>query len=333
MNSRPSASIADFVQDNPLQQLSTSLPGNIPERTFRQNLFGFYFNDDWKMTPKFTWNLGLRYEPYTGPSEKWGRVSVVKDWLTATHYDVGGQMFQSPGNKYFAPRVGFAWDPQGNGKTAIRGGFGVFYVPLSTYVYSRASYRNAPFSGSIQQVPRDAQGRVANFASALPYIYSIAPTFLTPQLGPTTSPIIVQYRPDAAYEMKANLTVERQIGQDLSVSVGYVGGRGFHLTRTTDINVRYPTLVNGRLFVDARNPVPNPAFFQGQMVVTDSQSFYNALRTQLKKRLSRNYQFQVSYTWSKSIDDATAGSSNTAYPTEGTSSQLWERRPTAAYQR
>ena len=234
------ASIADFVQDNPLQQLSTSLPGNIPERTFRQNLFGFYFNDDWKMTPKFTWNLGLRYEPYTGPSEKWGRVSVVKDWLTATHYDVGGQMFQSPGNKYFAPRVGFAWDPQGNGKTAIRGGFGVFYVPLSTYVYSRASYRNAPFSGSIQQVPRDAQGRVANFASALPYIYSIAPTFLTPQFGPTTSPIIVQYRPDAAYEMKANLTVERQIGQDLSVSVGYVGGRGFHLTRTTDINVRYP---------------------------------------------------------------------------------------------
>ena len=66
------ASIADFVQDNPLQQLSTSLPGNIPERTFRQNLFGFYFNDDWKMTPKFTWNLGLRYEPYTGPSEKMG---------------------------------------------------------------------------------------------------------------------------------------------------------------------------------------------------------------------------------------------------------------------
>src|SRR2546428_13417036 len=116
---------------------------------------------------------------------------------------------------------------------------------------------------------------------------------------------------------------EGQSGQGLALSVGYRGGRGFRLAGTTDINVRYPTQVNGRLFVDARNPVPNPALSQGQMVVTDSQSFYNALRTQLKKRLSRSYQFQVSYTWSKTIDDATAGSSSTAYPTEGTSSQLW----------
>jgi outer membrane receptor protein involved in Fe transport len=317
------ATIADFLQDNPLQQISTSLPGNQPYRTFRQNYYGFYFNDDWKMNSKLTWNLGVRYEPYTGPSEKWGRVSVVKDWLTATHYDVGGKMFESPGKKYVAPRVGFAWDPEGSGRTAIRGGFGIFFVPLSTYVYSRAATRNAPFSGSIQTQPRDAQGRVANFASALPFVYSIAPQFLTPDFGPTTSPIILQYRPNATYEMKANLTVERQIWQDYSVSAGYIGGRGYHMTRTTDVNMRYPTVVNGRLFVDARTPVPNPALFQGQMVVTDSQSFYNALRTQLKKRLSHSYQFQVSYTWSKTIDDATAGSSNTAYPTEGTSSQLW----------
>jgi outer membrane receptor protein involved in Fe transport len=317
------ASLSDFLQDNPLQQLSSSLPGNDPYRTFRQNLFGFYFNDDWKMSSRLTWNLGLRYEPYTAPSEKWGRVSVVKDWLTATHYDTGGTMFQTPGNKYFAPRVGFAFDPKGNGKTAIRGGFGVFYIPLTTTVYSRASTRNAPFSGSIQIQPKDATGKVANFASALAFANSIAPQYLTPQFNATSAPIMVQYRPDASYEMKANFTVEQQIGQDLAVSVGYVGGRGIHLTRTANVNMRYPTIVNGRTFVNGSSPLPNRNLFQGQLVVTDSQSFYNALRLQLKKRLSRNYQYQVSYTWSKSIDDATAGSSNSSYQTEGASSQLW----------
>ena len=320
------ASISDFLQDNPLQQLSTSLPGNDPYRSFRQNLFGFYFNDDWKMSSRLTWNLGLRYEPYTAPSEKWGRVSVVKDWLTATHYDTGGTMFQAPGNKYFAPRVGFAFDPKGNGKTAIRGGIGVFYIPLTTTVYSRASTRNAPFTGSIQILPRDATGKVANFASSLAFANSIAPQYLTPQFNATSAPIMVQYRPDASYEMKANLTVEQQIGQDLAVSVGYIGGRGYHLTRTANVNMRYPTIVNGRAFVNGSSPLPNPNLFQGQLVVTDSQSFYNALRLQVKKRLSRNYQYQVSYTWSKSIDDASAGSSNSAYQTEGASSQLWSTK-------
>src|SRR5207244_5626600 len=101
---------------------------------------------------------------------------------------------------------------------SIRGGFGVFNVTLTTYVYSRTATRNAPFSGSIQALPRDAQGRVANFASSLAFVNAIAPSFLTPQFSATSSPIMVQYRPDASYEMKVNLTVERQIGQDFSIS-------------------------------------------------------------------------------------------------------------------
>src|SRR5207237_615578 len=82
----------------------------------------------------------------------------------------------SPVNQYLAPGVRFAFDPQGNGKTAIRAGFGVFYVPLTTYVYSRTATRNAPFSGSIGALPRDAQGRVANFASSLAFVNAIAPS-------------------------------------------------------------------------------------------------------------------------------------------------------------
>src|SRR5947199_10049160 len=98
-------------------------------------------------------------------------------------------MFQSTGIKYFAPSFGFDFDPKGNGKTAIRGGFGVFFIPLTTTVYSRSATRNAPFSGSIQILPRDATGKVANFASSVAFANSIAPQYLTSQFNATSAPI------------------------------------------------------------------------------------------------------------------------------------------------
>src|SRR5262249_38115807 len=121
---------------------------------------------------------------------------------------------------------------------------------------------------------------------------------------------------------------ERQLAPSVSLSVGYVGARGIHLTRQTDINGCYPSNVNGRIFVvpcGGKNPtpLPNPNIFQGQEIYTDAQSFYNGLQVLLKKRLSHSFQLQAAYTFSKIIDDATAGAGNTNYPTEGSSSQVW----------
>ena len=231
------ASLADFLQDNPMQQMSTALPGGTSQRSFRQTVYGFYVNDDWKMTPKLTWNLGLRYEPYTGPTEKWNRIATIPNWLTATHYNTGGQFFSDPCNRCFAPRIGFAWDPQGNGKTAVRGGFGLFYAPLLVYNYNRSATRNAPYSGSIKQTTTNPDGSLGNFATSIPDVLRIAPAFLTPQLvSGVTSPLLIQYHPNPSYDMKVNPTVERQLAQSVSLSVGYVGARGIHLTRQTDIN-------------------------------------------------------------------------------------------------
>ena len=185
------ASLQAFLADQPLTQVSTALPGGTSQRSFRQTLYGFYVNDDWKKTSKLTLNLGLRYDPYTGPSEKWGRIATIPNWLTATQYQTGGQYFANPCGKCFAPRVGFAWDPFGTGKTAIRGGFGVFYAPLFVYNYNRSATRNAPFSGSIKQAVKNPDGTNANFTQLVPGILAIAPAFLQPKLVPgVSSPLL-----------------------------------------------------------------------------------------------------------------------------------------------
>ena len=132
--------------------------------------------------------------------------------------------------------------------------------------------------------------------------------------------------------MKVNLTVEQQLAPSVSLSVGYVGARGIHLTRQADINSCYSTVLpSGRIGVlpgcgTAANPLPNPNILQGQDIYTDGQSFYNGLQVQLKKRMSRSFQLQTSYTWSKNIDDSTSGSGNSNYPTDGASSQPWNTK-------
>src|SRR5262249_50777115 len=90
----------------------------------------------------------------------------------------------------------------------------------------------------------------------------------------------------------------------------------------------YPIPVNGRTGVipcgsGTNIALPNPNIFQGQSIYTDAQSFYNALQVLMKKRLSKGFQVQVSYTFSKIVDDSTAGAGNSNYPTEGSSSQVW----------
>lgn len=300
------ASLRDFLLDNPIDTFYIQAPGSTTQRTFTQEVLGLYFQDDWKWRPNFTLNAGLRYETFTTPEEKWGRVSVVKDLVTATAFDTNVPFWENPSKKNFSPRIGFSWDPQGDGKTAIRGGFGIFFVTMLGTYFQATSVGNQPFSVFIRS-------GVGNLASAVSDVARIGSTLLTAKMTPDSNYEVIQYDLNPSYDMKANLTIQRELPGNTSLSVGYLGGRGIHLWRQVDANSAVTTIVNGRPLVARGTPRLNPNTGGGAIHYSDAQSFYNALQVEVKKRFSHGLQFQSAYTWSKTIDDTTSGIAGTDY--------------------
>ncbi|HEY6402058.1 MAG TPA: TonB-dependent receptor, partial [Blastocatellia bacterium] len=127
------------------QALFTTLPNTDFYRGIRQTLFGFYAQDDWKARKNLTLNLGLRYEPITTPTETNGKVANLRN-LTDANSTVGDPYIDNPSLSNFGPRIGFAYDLTGSGKTVIRGGGGIFYSAILPMRYRFMISNVAPFT-------------------------------------------------------------------------------------------------------------------------------------------------------------------------------------------
>ena len=119
------ANIASFLQARPVY-IRALTPGSLILRDYRFTTLGFYAQDDWQVRSNLTLNLGLRYEFNTVPTEAHGNYSVIKDLINDTGFTISPEVYRNPSLKNFSPRFGFAWNVRGDGKTAVRGGFGVF---------------------------------------------------------------------------------------------------------------------------------------------------------------------------------------------------------------
>jgi hypothetical protein len=296
-------SLEAFLTNQP-SKFTSALPTALSPRGYRQTIVAGYAQDDWHLRPRVTINLGLRYEMATDPTEVQGKLSNLLNITDATPH-VGSLFVSNPTLRNFDPRVGFAWDPFGDGKTAVRGGFGMFDVLPMPYQYHVSQSTSFPFfqQGSISG---NSLPPGSFFTGALPL------------LGPTSlRSAYIESRPDRSYVMQWNFNVQRQILPNFTAMVGYVGSRGVHLPFTVDdADIVMPTLTSqGYLWP---NPVGsgtkiNPNWGRMAGLFYDSNSFYDALEIQLTKTMSHGLLIQGSYTWSKSIDTSSSSVAGDAF--------------------
>jgi hypothetical protein len=201
------------------------------DRYWRFTLFGLYAQDDFQITPRVSLNAGLRYEFSTVPEEKYGRDSALPDLMGSE--PVVGPLYRNPTLTNFSPRAGVAWDVFGDGRTAVRGGYGL-YFNTNNHQNLIVTVTNPPFT------PR-------------PVI--VNPTFPVPPFNRAGAISIrpVQFDLENPRIHVFNVNVQREVWGKTAVTVGYAGSRGRHLLRSGDVNLAQPTATtaDGRPFIAA----------------------------------------------------------------------------------
>ncbi len=299
-------SLSNFLQNIP-SRFQGGVASSLTPRNLRQNILGFYFQDDWRFRPNLTLNLGVRYETSTVPTETAGKLANLRNLADATPH-LGNPFFSNPTLKNFEPRVGFAWDPFSNGKTAVRGGVGMFDVLPLPYQFILLTNQAAPF---FRYTAINSPGN-GSFFTGLPATLpdsSLRSTF-------------IDSHPKRNYVMQWNLNIQQQLAPSVTAMVAYVGSRGVHqpfrvdeanrvLPTKTPYGYLYPQVdIDGNLTTGPNAGSPpallNPNFGSVRGLFYNGHSSYNALEAQVAKRMSHGLQLQGVFTWSKSIDTSSA---------------------------
>jgi len=310
---------------------------NSNRQGYRTRAYDVFLQDDWKALRNFTLNIGLRWEYNQGLKEVHDQVSQFRNGLQSTVFPDAPLGLVYSGDKgvsrstytedlnNFAPRVGFSWDVLGNGKLAVRSGFGIFYdIPISELTLQ--------FLGVLPFGLTNDQTTVADFtkpySSALDNPKANPFPFHAVQPGshfnyPNFAPIgLTMMDPNfrSPYGFQFNTQIQYQFTPQWNLEVGYVGSTGVKLLSRRQINPGIPgpgattSNTDKRRVLNQGNPLDaayGGAVFAGITdQLSDANSNYNALQISLTKRLSHGFTFTQSYTWSHAIDNASGLRSN-----------------------
>ncbi len=321
------ATNGDAIADLELGLLgSSSIDTQTQNNYMRNHETSAFFTDDWKIRRDLTLNLGARYEVDSPPADLYGRVTNflpqygvvavgnpgnIPNYAqaiasnTTGAYTVPASKLGIPQNSLiytnyngFAPRMGFAWRMFGGTKTVLRGGYGIFYTGE----------------------------QLNNIRNGLDNVFPavIAPSFsrvTSPVLGPTlaspwggtgslgTTATGYPLHPNNSYLQSYNLTLERELGRWVVFEGAYVGSKGTHLLIEDNINIPFRTIA----YYQATGTFPSPygsTFGTINEWCTCTNSIYSAGQFTFRNRANGGLTYHISYTYSKSIDVASAGDNN-----------------------
>jgi hypothetical protein len=275
------------------------------------HLFSWYVQDDWKVTPRLTLNLGIRYDVDIGYVDaKHQKDNRAVKLLKIIGNPYGSRTVEDDTNN-FSPRFGFAWDLKGNGRSVVRGGYGIYYDQ---------SFLNVPLF-AVQQANPEMYALIFDDSPGL-HLGSPPPPFPRPLTNP---PIgfgalvrgrVVDPNYESPYSQQWNLSFAQQITRDLAVEFDYVHILGLHEFTRLSINPRIGPLIGAnrnsptppRLLASAfaahRNEIiaafgqPTP-FGDIQVAQSDGRSRYDAFTVAVRKRYSNRFQLNAHYTLSR----------------------------------
>lgn len=311
---------ADLMLGLPLQYEQIAEAHNFP-RTWE---LGFFAQDDWKISRKLTLNLGARWDPWFPFLDEADKFAQLWPGQQSAKFPTAPAGVLFPGDNGLSrsmlnaawgnigPRFGFAYDPAGNGKTSIRGGYGLFYSQVRQQANNQIS-TNQPFS--LKLTVNNPVGGISNPYQGIgnPFPFKAPSNAQEAQNYKWVLPLtLTQWNPNMrnAVVQQWNLNLQREFFSSWIGTLAYVGSKGNHLFMTAEMNPG----VYGRPGNLNQRRVYAPNFAQVTDQSSRGNSSYHAFQASVNKRLTHGLTILANYTWSKLLDDASSDGSTPNNP-------------------